>query len=125
MENSVRQRLYQGKTAYLTRIFARWRTVHIDSLILSLISVSLAWIEFILFDNKFSPYCALYTNLSFGRVAEANISLSYAVILEGDANHVTQWGPDTVCNFIMSLIIINIIAAFAGFIIFAVEKKYR
>lgn len=125
MENSVRQRLYQGKIAYLTRIFSRWRSLHINSLILSLISVSLAWIEFILFDNKFYPHCAPYATLSFGRVAEANTSLSYAVILEGKINHVTKWGPEAVCNFLMSVIIISIIAAFAGFIIFGVEKKYR
>lgn len=125
MENSVTQRLYQGKTAYLTRIFTRWRSLHINTLILSLIFVSLTWIEFILFDNKFFPYCALYANLSFGRVAEANTSLSYAVILEGDRNHMTKWGPELACNYLMSVIIINIIVAFAGLIIFAVEKKYR
>lgn len=123
MDNSISHRLYQGKTAYLTRIFARWRNLHIYILILSLISVSLVGIEFIICDNKFYPHCLLFARLSFGRVAEANTSISYAVILEGD--NVTKWGPNAACNIFMGIIIINIIAVIAGLIIFAIEKNYR
>ena len=126
MESVSEQRLYLRKTLYLEVICARWRKLHLITLVLAFIASFTACFNYVVFDSKFHANCPLYAKLSIAKIEEANTSRTYIIVpKEEEKLPPTEWGRDEFCNYLMYVPLVSMLMAVAWILIFTIKRDYR